>query len=60
MNAVTRIQILNEEVCISQSTNNLGKDMNPTILSRYQKTDDHTGFFNPGMATSLVEGNLRI
>ena len=33
MDIATQVQILNKTVCISHSSNNLGKDMNPTILS---------------------------
>ena len=32
MDAVTRVQILDETDCISHSTNTLGKGMNPIIL----------------------------
>ena len=32
MNTVTRVQILDETHCISHTTNNLGKGMNPIIL----------------------------
>ena len=32
MDMATHIQILDEADCISHSTNNLGKDMNPTVL----------------------------
>ena len=31
MKMVTQVQILNEAVCISHSTNTYGKDVNPTI-----------------------------
>ena len=33
MDTVTRVQILDETVCISYSTNILGKSMHPTNLS---------------------------
>ena len=33
MNMVSRVQILNEAVCISHRGNTLGKGMHPTILS---------------------------
>ena len=33
MNLATRVQILDEAVCISHSTNTLGKVMHPAILS---------------------------
>ena len=33
METVIRVQILDESVCISLSTNALGKDMNPSLLS---------------------------
>ena len=32
MDIVTRVQFLDKTVCISHSTNTLGKGMNPTIL----------------------------
>ena len=32
MDTATRVQILDENDCISHSTNNHGKGMNPTIL----------------------------
>ena len=32
MGTVTQVQILDDAVCISQSTDTLGKGMNPTIL----------------------------
>ena len=32
MDTATRVQILDETDCISQSTNTLGKGMNPIIL----------------------------
>ena len=46
MDTVTRVQILDETVCISHSDNTLGKGMNPVI------------FLNFGMATGLGEGKL--
>ena len=33
MDTVTRVQIMDEAVCISHSANTFGKGMNPTILS---------------------------
>ena len=33
MESVIPVQILNDDVCISNRTNTLGKGMNPTILS---------------------------
>ena len=33
MDTATRVQTLDEADCISQSTNTLGKGMNPIILS---------------------------
>ena len=33
MNTVTRFQILDEAICISNSANIFGKGMHPTILS---------------------------
>ena len=32
LDMMTQVQNLNKAVCISQSTDNLGKDMDPTIL----------------------------
>ena len=34
MESETRVQYLDEAVCISQSTNTFGKGMNPTILAQ--------------------------
>ena len=34
MESSTQVQILNETVSISHSTNNLGKDTNPTFIHR--------------------------
>ena len=33
MDTVTQIQVLGEAVCISHSTNTIGKSLNPTFLS---------------------------
>ena len=37
MDTVTRVQILDEAVCISHSTNTIGKGMYPTILTPVMK-----------------------
>ena len=59
MDTMTQVQILEETVCISHSTNTLGKSMNQTILPpAMDKIVDHTGFFSLGMAPSLEEGKL--
>ena len=57
----TRVQYLDEAVCISDSTNTLGKGMNPTTLPPAMgKIVEQTEHFNLGMATSLGEGKLWI
>ncbi len=59
MNTATRVQILDETDCISQSTNTLGKGMNPIILPPAMgKIVGQTSFFSLGEATSLGEGKL--
>ena len=56
MDAVTRVRILDEAVCISHSTNGFGKGMNPTSLP--PSTVGQTGLFNFGIATGLGGGKL--
>ena len=57
MDTATQVQILNEAVCILQSTNTLGKGMNLIILSPVMgKIVVPTGPFSLGMATYLGEG----
>ena len=57
MDIATRVQILDEAVCISHSTHNLGKGMNPIIVfPAMGKTVDQIGLFKPGIATGLGEG----
>ena len=59
IDTVTRVQNLNEDVCISHYANTLGKGMKSTILSpAMDKIDGWTGLFSLGMATSLGEGKL--
>ena len=59
MDTATRVQILDETVCISHSTKNLGKGMNPIILPPAMgKIVGQTSFFSLGKATSLGEGKL--
>ena len=59
MDTTTRVQILNESVCISHSSNTLGKVMKPAILPPAMgKMVTQTGLFSLGMATSLGEGKL--
>ena len=55
----TRVQILNETVCISHSANILGKGMNPTILPpAIGKIVWQTGFFHLALVTSLGERKI--
>ena len=58
----TWVQILNEVVCISHSTNTLGKAMNLTILlSTMDKyIVEYAEFFNLDKTTCLGEGKLWI
>ena len=52
---------ISEKICISNSTNTLGKGMNPIILPPAMgKIVGQTRFFSPGEATSLGEGKLWI
>ena len=61
MNTAIQVQTLDEAVCISLSTNTLGKGMNPTILPPAMgKIIGQIGLFSFGMATSLGEGKLWI
>ena len=59
MDTATRVQILDKTDCISHSTNNLGKGMNPNIISpALGKIVGPTGFFSLGETTSLGEGKF--
>ena len=50
----TRVQILDNAVCISHGANILGKYLNPTILPQdIGKTVSQTGFFSLGIAIGL-------
>ena len=61
MDTATRVQILDENDCISHNTNTLGKGMNPIILPpAMDKIVGQTDFFSLGEATSLGEGKLWI
>ena len=61
MDMVTQVQTLNEAVCISQSTDTLGKCINTTILSSAMgKIVRQTECFSIGMTTSLREEKLWI
>ena len=61
MDTATRVQILDETDCISNSTNTLGKGMNPIILPPAMgKIAGQTGFFSIDEAISLGEGKLWI
>ena len=58
---MTRVQNLDETVCILLSTDTLGKGMNPTILPPARgKIVGDTGIFNLDMATGTAEGKLWI
>ena len=59
MDTATRVQILDENDCISNCTNTLGRGMNP-VIQPSSKIVGHTRFFNLGEATSLGEGKLWI
>ena len=55
----TRVQILDDTDCISDSTNTLGKGMNPMILPPAMgKIVGQTRFFSLDEVTSLEEGKL--
>ena len=59
MDTVTRVQILDEAVCISHNANILGKSMSPTTPpSATGKIVGQFGLFNLDMANSLKEGKL--
>ena len=59
MDTASRIQILDESVCISHSTNTLGKGMNPTIFHPAMgKIVGQTVLFSFDMATGLGEEKL--
>ena len=61
MDTATRVQILDDTVCVSHSTNSLGKGMNPIILPPATgKIVGQTRFFSLGDATSLGEEKLWI
>ena len=57
MISATRVQILDETVCISLSANDLEKGMNPTLSSNVWFVGQ-IGLFNFGKATDLGEGNF--
>ena len=53
------LKFLNEAVCISQSTNTVGKGMNQTILfTVMSKIVGQVILFSLGITTSLREGKL--
>ena len=55
----TRVQNLDEAVCISYNTNIHGKGMHPTILfPDMSEIVRQAGLFNLAIATSLGEGKL--
>ena len=57
----SQVQILNEPVYISHSTNTLGKGMNPAIPPPViGKIVGQTEFFSLGMTTGQGEGKLWI
>ena len=61
MDMATQVQILDEADCISQSTNTLGKGMNPIILPPAMgKIVGQAGFVSLGEATSLGEGKTSV
>ena len=57
---VSRVQILGEAVCISDSANNLEERYEPNYSPRYEQKVGQTGLFNLGTVTSLGEGKLWI
>ena len=59
MDTVTRVQILEEDVC--NRMNILGKCMNPTILPYYMGViEGQIGLFNLGVRTNLEDGKVWI
>ena len=59
MDTANWVQIPDKAVCISQSANTLGKDMNPTILPLATgKIVGQTNFFSVGIATNPEKGKL--
>ena len=59
MEPTTRVQILDEVICISHSANNQGKGTNTAILlypPSYGYIVGNTVLFNLGMTTDLGEG----
>ena len=61
MYIVTQVQILDKAVCISYSTDTLGKGMNTTVLPiAMGKIVGQTDLFNLGMVTGLGEGKIWI
>ena len=59
MDTATRVQILNEAVCISHSGDTFGKGMNPTILlPAMGNIVRQTGLISLGIATGLGKGKL--
>ena len=56
MDIANRVQILDEAVCISHSTNTFRKGSNPTILLLTKsKMVGQSGLFNVGMTSGLGE-----
>ena len=60
MDTVTRVQILDENDCISHSTNTLGKVWIQLFSLQLWVNSGQTGFLSLGEATSLGEGKLWI
>ena len=59
IDTATRVQILDDDNCISQSTDTPGKGMNPIILPpAMDKIAGQTRLFSLGEATCLREGKL--
>ena len=59
MDTMTRVQVLDEVVCLSHCVNTLRESMNPTTLPpAMRKIDGLTGLFSLGMVTGLGERKL--
>ena len=59
MDTATRVQILDESVCISHNANTHGKGMTPTILPPLMgKIVGQTVLFNLAMTTHPGKGKL--
>ena len=57
MDTATRIQFLDEAVCISHSANTIGRGMAPNfLLPAKDKIVGQTKLFNFGITTDLGEG----